>query len=549
MFDGFKGSPYLNKPGTEVEWTEELIKEFARCKEDPIHFAKNHMMIVTRGKGRIKLPLYDYQEEIIRAIYDNTEVVVECARQAGKTTALTAFILHYIIFNRDKTVAILANKGETAREILARVKFAYELLPLWLKHGVGKWNEGSMVLENGSRVFAAATSNDNIRGYSIDVCFVDEAAFIENWDSFFTALYGTISSDTSGKATKMILVSTVNGLNHFYEITNQARKGTNNYKLISVKWDQVPGRDQAWKERTLKGMNNNAEKFSQEYENEYLGSSGTLVAGWKLKELAITYEVPSFNALDIKQYRTPQVGHSYVLTVDVSRGKALDYSAIQVIDISKMPYQQVLVYRSNVTTPSDFSEIINRIGKAYNNGYVFVEINDIGQQVAEILHDDYEYENMIKTENKGRLGKKIFTAFGGDASSDRGIRTTKTVKNIGCSMLKLLIEQNQLEIRDLDTINELSTFSKKGKSYEAEKGKHDDLVMCLVIFAWLSDQPFFKELTDIATMKEIRDFHNSQLDAFEGPLTYATDGNRENYKPEKRGEDYWVPVDNVYPYK
>lgn len=538
---------FNQKAGTTFNWSEEQLFEMARCEEDPIYFAENYFWIVSKDKGRIKLPLYDYQRDIITSIYENTEIVVECARQAGKTTALTAFILHYVIFNPDKTVAILANKEKTAQEILRRIKFAYQLLPQWIKHAPTKWNETELFLENGSSVIAAATSNDNIRGFSIDVCFIDEAAFIDNWEIFYTALYGTLSSSLENK-TKMVLVSTVNGLNHFYEITSQSRKGTNDFKLISVTWQDVPGRDENWKRRILRGMSNDVQRFAQEYENEYLGSSGTLISGAKLKQLAETYETPIFDELGVRQYEQVQPDHIYVAVVDVSEGKHLDYSTVQVIDISSMPYRLVLSYSSNTIIPSDFAEIINRIGRTYNEAFLLIELNSIGMNVAELMFNDYEYENMLNSENKGRLGKRVLSMFGMNPMTDRGIKTTTPVKRIGCSMLKLLIEQNELEIVDLPTINELATFSKDKNTYKAEKGKHDDLVMPLVLFGWLSDQPFFKELTEIDTLSRIKEMQAQELEKLGGPLVLFTNGEDEYNQMEKRGDDIWVSVKNVYPY-
>lgn len=463
------------------------------------------------------------------------------------TTALTAFIIHYIIFNPDKTVAILANKENTAKEILRRIKFAYQLLPKWIKHAPVKWNETEVFLENGSSIIAAATSNDNIRGFSIDVCFIDEAAFIDNWETFYTALYNTLSSSVERK-TKMVLVSTVNGLNHFYEITSQARKGQNDFKLISVTWRDVPGRDENWKKRTIRGLNNNLQMFAQEHENEYLGSSGTLISGAKLKQLAETYETPIFEELGVRQYKVPHPDHAYVAIVDVSHGKQLDYSTVQVIDITTMPYQQVMTYSSNTIVPSDFADIINRIGRTYNEAFLLIELNDMGQSVAEMMFNDYEYENMLSSENKGRLGKRILTAFGVTPNADRGVRTTMPVKRLGCSLIKLLIEQNELEIVDLPTISEFSTFSKKNNSYEAEKGKHDDLVMPLVLFGWLTDQPFFKELTEIQTVLSIREHMEREKESLTGPLIQSSEVLDKFPQVEKRGDDLWTTVDNVYPY-
>ena len=535
----------VQKPGTTFAWTSEQIEEFSRCADDPLYFAEHHMWIVTRDHGRMKIPLYPYQKEIIRTVYDSSEVVVECARQSGKTTALTVFILHYMIFNPDKTVAILANKEKTAKEILRRIKFAYQMLPKWLKHGVTKWNATEVMLENGSSIIAAATSNDNIRGFAIDVCFIDEAAFIDNWETFYTSLYNTISS---GRTTKMVLVSTVNGLNHFYEITSQARKGTNDFKLITVSWQDVPGRDEAWKRRTVRGMNNNMQMFAQEHENEYLGSSGTLISGSKLKQLAEQYDEPIFQQIGVRMYAEPQDGHVYVAVVDVSEGKELDYSTVQVIDISSMPYQQVLVFSSNTILPADFCEVLNRIGKTYSDAFLLIELNSVGQTVSEIMFNDYEYENMLHTENKGRLGKRIITAFGISPGTDRGIKTTMPVKRLGCSLLKLLVEQNELTITDLPTISEFATFSKQANTYKAEKGKHDDLVMPLVLFAWLSDQPFFKELTEIQTVLSIKEMEQRQKDALTGPLIEFHNTPNSYEKPEVIDGDLWFPSTNLHEY-
>lgn len=515
---GYRGSSTLKKSNIQIDWTKETVQQLLLCSQDPIYFAEKHMKIVNVDKGLITIPLYDYQKDIITTVLNERFTVAECSRQSGKTTSITVFVLWYIIFNPNKTVAILANKGETAREILSRIQLAYEHLPKWLQQGVVEWNKGSFELENGSRVLAAATSSNNIRGYSINLLIIDEAAFVDNWDEFFTSVFPTISS---GNSTKLVLVSTVNGLNHFHKITSLARQGKNNYKLISVPWNRVPGRDLKWKEDTLAAMNFDHERFAQEYENQYLGSSGTLIAGWKLQQLVGQTAIAS--GVGIKQYTKPVAGRTYVGVADVSRGKGLDYSTLQVIDVTEMPYNQVLTFRDNMTTPGDFAEIINRIGKQYNNSCILVEVNDIGQQVAESLYFDYQYETLLFTESAGKQGKRITLSYK-NAGTDRGIRTTKTVKAVGCSMLKLLIEQDQLIINDYDTIEELSTFSKKAGSYQAEPGCNDDTVMCLVLFAWLTEQKYFKELTDINTILKLREKTLEQINDEMLPFGFIDDG-------------------------
>lgn len=516
----FNGNPNLKKSNQPFEWTPELVQEYLKCSEDPIYFAETYMKIVNVDMGLIPIKLYDYQRDMILSMHENRNSIFATARQAGKTTSVTAYLLWYIIFNKNKTVALLANKGDTAREILSRIQMAYQHLPKWLQHGVLEWNKGSFVLENGSRILAAATSTDAIRGYSINFLFIDEAAHIENWDEFFASVYPTISS---GKTTKVTLVSTPNGLNHFWKTWDAAVKGENDYHAIEIPWWKVPGRDEAWKQKTLADMNFDTEKFAQEHEVQFLGSSGTLIAGWKLKELKEQIPIRSNNG--IYQYKKPEKDRNYAIVVDVSRGRGLDYSAAQVIDITDMPYEQVCVFRDNLITPVDYADVIHQLGKLYNNATVLIETNDIGGQIADLLYYDYEYVGLVHTANAGPQGKRISQGFSG--RTELGIRTTLKVKNVGCSILKMLIEQNQLILHDKFTIDELKTFSRKNKTYEAEPGNHDDLTMCLVLFAWMSDQPFFKEITDINTLMRLREKSDEEIMEDMLPFGFIDDGRHE----------------------
>ena len=517
---GYNGNALLKKSNQNIEWTIEMFNEYVKCSNDVVYFTETYMKIINIDHGLVSFKLYDYQKEMLQSMAENRFNIIATARQAGKSTVTCAFVLWYIIFHAEKTVALLANKGETAREILGRIQLAYQHLPRWLQQGVKEWNKGSMELENNSRVLAAATSSDNIRGYSINLLFIDEAAFIENWDTFFTSVYPTISS---GKESKIVLVSTPNGLNHFYSLWVNAREKRNGYVPIEVTYDKVPGRDAAWKEQTLASMNFDTAKFEQEYCVEFMGSSGTLIAGWKLKELV--HQTPLTVKEGLSQYFAPIKGHSYAIVCDVSRGKGLDYSAFSVMDVTIMPYNQVCVYRNNMITPIDYADIIFRIAKSYNNAAVLVEINDIGEQVSHHLHYELEYDTVLFTENAGRAGKRISTGFGtGSGNIDKGIRTTKPVKASGCAILKLLVEQNQLIINDFHTIEELSTFSRKNQSYEAEEGKHDDMVMPLVLFAWLSDQQYFKDYTDINTLMKLREKSDEDIMNDLSPFGFIDDG-------------------------
>jgi hypothetical protein len=519
-YRSYLGNINLKRKGVTIEWTEDMVQEFVKCARDPIYFSEKYIQIVHVDHGLIPIVCYDYQKEIIEKTTNNRRVCVVTSRQAGKTTTAVCLILHYILFNDHKLVALLANKGDAAREILDRIKTAYEALPKWLQQGVIEWNKGSVEFENGSKIIAAATSSSAIRGKSVSFLYIDETAFVENWDEFFASVFPTISSGTS---TKILLTSTPNGLNHFYKTCEGAKAGKNGYEFVQVMWTDVPGRDEKWKEETLAAMDFDTEKFAQEMECEFLGSSGTLIAGWKLKQLVYKEAIKEVGGITV--YEQPKPEGNYVIVVDVSRGKGLDYSAFQVIDISQMPYVQVGMYRNNMITPIDYASAVHAAAKYYNEANILVEVNDIGEQVASILFEEYEYENMLLTENNGREGKRLLSGVAGfSGKADKGIRTTKSVKSIGCSMIKLLVEQNQLIVNDFETIREFSTFSQKGTSYEAEQGNHDDLVMCLVLFGWLSNQRFFKELTDINTVINLREMNEEQAFSELIPFGIIDDG-------------------------
>ena len=501
---GYNGNINLKRKGTPIEFTQDMVGEFIKCANNPTYFSEKYIQIVHVDRGLIPIKLYDYQKDIVEKITNNRRVAVVTSRQAGKTTTAVAVILHYVLFNEHKTCALLANKGDAAREILDRIKIAYEALPKWLQQGVIEWNKGSVEFENGCKIIAGATSSSAIRGKSISFLYIDETAFVENWDEFFASVFPTISS---GKTTKMLYTSTPNGLNHFYKTCEGAKADTNGFEYVEVPWQKVPGRDEAWRKETLAAMDQDTQKFSQEFECGFLGSSGTLIEGGKLKSLVP--RTPVGQTQHMKVYEKPQKDHTYVCVVDVARGKGLDYSAFQIIDVTEMPYRQVCMFKDNMITPIDYAEIIYRSIKSYNEAYTLVEVNDIGEQVSETLHYEFEVETLMFTESAGRSGKRISTGF--SKKADKGIRTTKAVKSVGCNMLKMLVEQDQLILNDFDTINELSTFSRKGNSYEAESGCHDDLVMGLVLFAWMTDQLFFKEITNINTVNELRQRNEEEL--------------------------------------
>lgn len=547
MNDGYLGNPLLKRAGQEVEFTPDMLKEYMKCANDPIYFAENYIKIVHVDHGFIPIEMYDYQKEIVTAINDSRRVVVNASRQSGKTTTAVAVILHYILFNEYKTVGLLANKAASALEILGRIQLAYEALPKWLQQGIITWNKGSMELDNGCKVIAAASSSSSIRGKSIAFLYIDETAFLNNWEEFFASVYPTISS---GKETKILLTSTPNSLNHFWKICKEAQEdinergqGKNGYIYVEIPWDRVPGRDEEWKRDTLASISWNYEQFEQEFNCSFVGSTNTLISSQTLKNLSESQPIVEREGL--KQYAIPEKDSIYVMMIDVSRGKGLDYSTFTVFDCSKMPYTQVCTYRDNYVGPVDFAAVIYRIGKLYNEASILVEINDIGGQVSDTLLLDYGYENMLFTESAGRAGKRISSGFGGK-QSDAGIRTTKSVKAVGCSILKLLVEQNQLVICDFDTIQELARFSRKAGSYEAESGAHDDMVMNLVHFAWLTDQLYFKDITDINTLSRLREKTEEQIEEDLLPFGFIDIGedsgyqNVGGYDVVNAGRDDWL---------
>ena len=529
---GYNGNTNIKRKGTSIEFTTDMIQEFVKCTRDPIYFAEKYIKIVHVDHGLIPILMYDYQKEIANAITNSRRVTVNTSRQAGKTTTAVAVILHYVLFNDFKTVALLANKGDAAREILDRIKIAYEALPKWMQQGVVEWNKGSVEFENGCKIIAGATSSSAIRGKSISFLYIDETAFVENWDEFFSSVFPTISS---GVTTKILFTSTPKGLNHFYKTCEGAREGKNGYIYIEVPWYKVPGRDEAWKKETLEGMDFNYQQFSQEFECQFLGSSGTLIEGSKLKALVIKNPITEIEKLRI--YEAPEKDRTYIIIADVSRGKGLDYSAFQVIDVTKMPYKQVATFRDNTITPIDYCSVIYRCIKLYNEPYVLIEVNDIGEQVSDMLHYEFEVETLLFTSSAGRSGKKISGGFGG-TNVDKGIRTTKSVKAIGCNMIKMLIEQDQLIVCDFETINELSTFSRKGVSYEAESGCNDDLAMCLVLFGWLSDQSFFREVTNINTMNKLKERNAEELEESLLPFGFNNAAIEEEISSDKNWFNY-----------
>ncbi len=394
--DIYLGNPNLKKANTAIEFTQDNIEEYIKCKQDPVYFAKSYVQIVTLDEGLQPFKMYDFQEKLVRNFHEKRFNICKMPRQTGKSTTVVSFLLHYAIFNDSVNIGILANKASTARELLSRLQIAYENLPKWMQQGILSWNKGSLELENGSKILAASTSASAVRGMSFNILFLDEFAFVPNHiaDSFFASVYPTI---TSGKSTKVIIVSTPHGMNHFYRMWHDAERGNNDYTPTDVHWSEVPGRDSKWKEQTIK--NTSESQFKVEFECEFLGSVDTLIAPSKLRTLV--YENAITRSGGIDQYEPPKPGHDYAMAVDVARGVGKDYSAFTVVDITTFPHRLVAKYRDSEIKPMLFPSVIYEVAKNYNEAFILCEVNDVGDQVASILQYDLEYQNLLMCSMSG----------------------------------------------------------------------------------------------------------------------------------------------------
>jgi len=514
----YLGNPNLKKANTPIEFTQENIEEFMKCKEDPVYFSKNYIKIVSLDEGLVNFKPYKFQEKLIRNFHNHRFNICKMPRQTGKSTTVVSYLLHYAVFNDNINIAILANKSSTAKDLLGRLQLAYENLPRWMQQGILSWNKQSLELENGSKIVASSTSASAVRGGSYNIIFLDEFAFIPNniADQFFASVYPTISS---GKSTKVIIVSTPHGMNHFYRMWHDAERKRNEYVPVEVHWSEVPGRDQKWKQQTI--ANTSEQQFKVEFECEFLGSVDTLISVAKLKTLI--YEDPIKSNKGLSVYKEPIEDSSYLITVDVARGIGQDYSAFIIYNISDIPYQVVATYKNNEIKPMLFPNIIHELAKSYNMAYILAEVNDIGDQVASILHYDLEYENVLMCSMRGRAGQIVGSGFSGKRSQ-LGVRMTKAVKKLGCSNLKALIEDDKLFTTDYNIISELTTFIQKNQSFEAEEGCNDDLAMCLVIFSWLVAQDYFKEMTDNDVRKRIYEEQKTQIEQDMAPFGFIVNG-------------------------
>lgn len=532
--ESYLGNQNLKRSNVKHSWTPQQVQEWMKCSQDPEYFIETYIKIVNVDKGLVNFDLYDYQRDIVKLSVDERFVICKMPRQCGKTTTLVGIMCWYVLFHQTYNVAILAHKLAQAREILSRIQLAYEHLPKWLQQGIVEWNKGNIELENGSKILASATSSSAIRGGSFNLVYLDEFAFVENnmQESFFASVYPTISS---GQTTKVLITSTPNGLNMFYKIWMDSEEGKNGYKRIDVHWSEVPGRDEAWKKETIR--NTSEDQFRVEFECEFIGSSHTLISATKLRTLRSI--PPEASNPDTRIFKQPIEGRQYVTVVDTARGVQGDYSAFVVFDVSELPYRVVASYRNNMISPLLYPNIVYQLSKHYNRAYILVETNDIGEQIANILHHDLEYENVLTTVNNGRSGQVISPGFG--QATRMGVKTSKQVKRIGCMGLKTQVESDKLIINDERILYELFRFVNIGDSYEAEEG-HDDMVMCCVLFAWAMEQSYMKELTSVDLRQRLEQENEDALDENMLPFGIINRGEAAHTTmiAARRGDDSWL---------
>jgi hypothetical protein len=540
--EGYNGNSSLKRIGVEISYTEEQVLEIAKCAQDPIYFIDNYCYIVTLDHGIQPFKLYDCQKEKIKLIHDNRKVILMEGRQQGKTTSAAAYILWYTLFQESKSVAVLANKSSTAREIMARYQLMYENLPIWMQQGIKTWNKGDVELENGSIVFTAATTASGIRGKSVNMLYIDEAAIIPNniAEAFFTAVYPVISA---GNTTKILITSTPLGYNHFWKFWNDAVNKNNDFVPMFIPYWEIPGRDEKWAAEQKRQLGDL--KYNQEVLCKFLGSSLTLINSDTIEYMSTCPTVYSKDGLDLYEFPVKAQRdddeklivkpHTYVIVADTAKGVGGDYSAFVIVDITEVPYKLVGKFRDNNIAPMLYPSVINKVAKDFNNAYVLIEINS-SEQVAHIMHNELEYENLIFVNRDSKRGQHVSGGFGAGKST-YGVQTDKKVKRTGCFTFKALVEEKKLLINDPDVISEISTFIQVKDSYEADEGYHDDLVMPLVLFSWLTTNSYFRELNNVNIREAMYQAKIQQIEQDVVPFGFLVDGTEQDI--ESDGQDVW----------
>ena len=520
--ENYLGNPNIKKDGVVSNFNEEQVLEYAKCMKDPVYFVEKYAKIISLDKGLVPFRLYPYQKKMFKHFKENRFNVVLACRQSGKSISACGYLLWFALFQSEKSIAVLANKGATAREMLARITIMLENIPFFLQPGVKALNKSNIDFSNNSRIIAAATTGSSIRGLSINLLYLDEFAFVERAAEFYTSTYPVISS---GGDTKIIVTSTANGIgNTFHKIWEGSIQGVNEYNNFRVDWHDVPGRDEKWKEETIN--NTSQVQFDQEFGNTFFGTGNTLVNAQTLLDLRAQRPIKYMEGGDCLIYKEPVKNHEYILVADVSKGRGQDYSSFSLIDINVRPFEQVVVYRNNTISPLLFPNIIYKYANVYNKAYCIVESNDQGSVVCNGLYYELEYENV-----------HVESAVKANAV---GIDINRKSKRLGCSALKDLLENNKLKIVDEQTILEISTFEARGQTYQASIGNHDDLVMNLVLFGYFVSSTYFSNLTDINIKDMIFKQKLKEIEEDIVPFGFINDGSEQIKRIEPSDDHPWA---------
>lgn len=509
----YMGLPNLKRANIKTNWTREMVQEWKKCRDDIVYFAEKYCAITHIDYGTIKVQLRDYQRDMLRIMSSKRMTCCNLSRQLGKTTVVAIFLAHFVCFNKDKAVGILAHKGSMSAEVLDRTKQAIELLPDFLQPGIVEWNKGSIELDNGSSIGAYASSPDAVRGNSFAMIYIDECAFIPNFIDAWLAIQPVISS---GRRSKIIITTTPNGLNHFYDIWDAALSGKSGFEPYTAIWNSVKERlyndqdmfDDGWQWSSQTISASSLEQFKQEHCAEFHGTSGTLISGMKLANMDWTEVTPDNHGF--YKFKEAHPERKYIAALDCSEGRGQDYHALHIIDITEPQWEQVGVLHSNSISHLILPDIVHKYLMEYNEAPVYIELNSTGVSVAKSLYMDLEYENVIC-----------------DSMVDLGMKQTKRTKAVGCSTLKDLIEKDKLIIHHKATVQEFRTFSEKGVSWAAEEGYHDDLIMGLVIFAWLTTQTKFADYADKDDLRLASEVFRNELEDMNddyAPVVLVDDG-------------------------
>jgi hypothetical protein len=511
FFQGIRG---LRNEGVEVELTPHQVQEIAKCANDSQYFINNYCYIVTLDDGKQKFNTRFYQDDMLDIMAANTRAIFKLPRQSGKSAIVAAFLVWEVIFQDYHSCSILANKEKSAKNILKKVKTIYKSLPIWMQQGIVGWSKLSIELENESYIEASATSASGIRSDSINTLVIDECAWIPKniWDEFYSSIYPTVSSS---RKSKIIMISTPRGMNHFYKFWNDSELKKNVFVHYEISYMDVPTyAEPGFKEQTIQEIG--LQKWTQEYECQFLGSSGTLISSYHLQNTLVMQEPAEIRFDDkfrifempVTHKDDPKKNHQYILMCDFGEGVGLDYNTIQVMDITAgPPWKEVAVYEDNEIAPSEMPYVIERIGKFYNTGLVIGETNNIGIGILDDLNYDLEYENIFYGDN-----------------DHFGIKMTKASKKTGNHRLKSNVEDGNLLVQDEGTISQFSTYVKVRDSYQAEEETdHDDLVTPLVLFSFfMANRIWTENWLDQNRLKD--DAKISKIEEDLLPAGYVDDG-------------------------